>query len=104
MRPASAMPDALMMMHGSLQLVEFHRMRHFADVGEVLHAERIFLFAQEFVDRFVETFRVQPINFRGVHAQRAVHKDRARGQLPGQGQLMQRVNDLLRAADRRTTE
>ena len=89
-----------MMMAGSLQIVELPRMRHLADIGEILHAEGVLLLAQEFVDRLVEALRVQAIDLGGVHAQRAVHKDRHPGQLARQRQLVQRINDLLRAADR----
>ena len=74
-------------------------MRDFTDVRQIFHAEWIFLFAQKSGDGIVETFRVQAIDLSGVHAQRAVHKDGHFGQLAVASELMERVNNLLRAAD-----
>ena len=74
-------------------------MRHLADISEVLHAERVFLLPQELVDALVEALGVQAIDFGRIHAQGAVHEDGHARQLPRQRQLVQGIDDLLRAAD-----
>jgi len=73
-------------------------MRDFTDVRQIFHAKWIFFFAQKSGNGIVETFRVQAIDLGGVHAKRAIHKDGHFGQLAVAGELMERVNDLLRAA------
>ena len=103
------MPDASCFGHARgaddngrlLQIVEFHGMRHFADVGQVLHAEGIGLFPQEPVDGVVEAFRVQTEDFRGIHAQGAIDKDGHLRQCPGERQLMERIDNLLGSPDRK---
>ena len=79
-------------------------MGDFANVRQVLHAEGVLLFPQERVDALVKTFGVQAINFCRIHAQRAIDKDRDARQLTGQGQLVQRIDDLLCAADRESRD
>ena len=90
-----------MMMAGSFKSFSFIELADFADVGQVFHAEGILLFVQEFVDGVVETFRVQAVNLRGVHAQRAVHENRHARQFPRQRELVQHINNLLRAPHRK---
>lgn len=85
---------------GFVEVVELHRMRHLADVGEVFHAERIGLFTEVSVDVVVEAFRVQPVDFGGINAQRAIDKDGNFGQLAGIGELMEFIDDLLSAPNR----
>src|SRR5579859_5077004 len=82
------------------QFVQFHRLCHLTDVSEVFHAERVLLFSQELIDGVVETFRVEPINLSGVHAQRRIDKNWDMWQLSGQGELMQRIDNLLGSAHR----
>src|SRR2546425_7305495 len=81
------------------EVVQFHRVRQFANVSEILHAERIFLFAQEPAGAVVEAFRMEAIDLRGVHAERAVHEDGHLGKRAFTSELVKRVNDLLSAAD-----
>src|ERR1019366_9862952 len=64
-----------------------------------IYVEGILLFAQELVDRRIEAFGMQAIDFRRVHAQRAVHEDGDSWQLPRQRQLMQGIDDLLGPAN-----
>src|SRR5438046_1324967 len=42
---------------------------------------------------------MQPKNFGGVNTERTIHKNRHRWQLPFARQLMQRIDDLLRATN-----
>src|SRR6266550_8004433 len=101
------MPDAASFTHarsadddgGLFEVVQFDRVRQFADVGEVLHAEWIFLFAQKPVDGFVEAFRMEAIDLGGVHAERAVHEDGHLGKFAFTGKLVKGVNNLLSAPD-----
>ena len=44
---------------------------------------------------------MEAIYLGGIHAERAVHEDGDPGQLPVAGELMQRIDDLLGAADRK---
>jgi hypothetical protein len=76
-------------------------MRQLADVRQVFHSERIFFLAQEFINGLVETFGMEPVDFRCVDAQGAVHEDGHARELAGKGQLMQRIHDLLGATHRK---
>ena len=51
------------------------------------------------IDTFVEALGVEPVNLRGVDTQWAVHKHRNSRQLPGEGELVEGINDLLGPAD-----
>src|SRR6266550_8299457 len=100
------MPDAASFTHarsadddgGLFEVVQFHRVRQFANVSEVLHAEWIFLFAQKPVDGVVEAFRMEAIDLRGVHAERAVHEHGHLGKSAFASELVKCVNDLLSAS------
>ena len=84
---------------GILQVVQLHRMRHFADVSQILHAERIFLFAQKFVDRSLKHSGCSRKTSVAFTLNGLSTKIGTRRQLSGQRQLVQRVDNLLRAAD-----
>jgi len=85
--------------HRLLAVVQLLGILGAADVGEVAHAEGVFLFMQKFRDALVVTFGVLPVNLRGVYAQRAVHENRHARQAAAQGDLMQHINNLLGAPD-----
>ena len=70
-----------------------------ADVGEVAHAEGVCILAQKLRDGFVVTFGVLPVNLRGVHAQGAVHENRRARQRAFERELVQHIDNLLRAPD-----
>ena len=71
------------------------------DIGEVFHAQGIGSLTQKFVDGLVEALRVQPKYFGRIDAQGTVHKDGHARNLPGFGQFIEGINDLLGAPDRK---
>src|SRR5262245_56485201 len=81
------------------QVVELHRVRQLADVSEVFHTEWVLFLPKEFVDAFIEAFRMETKDFGGIHAERTINKNRNAGQLIGDGKLVESIDDLLRAAD-----
>src|SRR3974390_1585166 len=85
---------------GVAQFVQLHRVRNLTDVGQIFHPERVLFLAKKLVDAVVETFRMEPIDLGGVDAERAIHKNRYSWQLLGQRELVERIDDLLRPADR----
>src|SRR5581483_68582 len=85
--------------HAFFAVVELLGIFGAGNVGEILHAERIFAVAHRFINRVAQTFRMLQINVRGMDAQRAVHKNRRARQFSGAGQFVQHINNLLRATD-----
>ena len=81
-----------------LEFIQLHGLGHLTDVSEVLHAEGVGLFPEEIIGLLVEAFRVETVDLRGVHAERAVHKDGDARQLAFFRELVQGEDDVLGTA------
>ena len=69
------------------------------DVVDPLLAEQVGVLLQQPQRLVVEAFRVRPEHLGGPHRHRAVHEDRQVRQPAGVHELVQEVDDRLRAAD-----
>src|SRR5690606_38756469 len=72
---------------------------HVLRVGQQLEAERVWIRAQQVADLAIEALGVGVENLRHVGREWAVHIARNAGQFPGVEQVIQDVDDFLRAAD-----
>lgn len=75
--------------------IQFHGLFHFSDISQVIHSKRIRFFPKERVGLLVEAFGMEPIDFRGIHAQGAVDKDWNLGDYSFLAQLVQLIHHLL---------
>ena len=99
MRPDSHMPDAETMMHGSLMLLSADRVVLVLDVAQRREGEDGAVVLDELARLFVVALGVALEDVGDVHRERAVDEDGQVGDAAGDVQLVQRVDDLLRAAD-----